>query len=60
MGKNPNREIEKESAFELKQKTMYNEALGGCLVTKNMKKCADEIKLDDFEVHSESVSLWMP
>ena len=60
MGKNPNREIEKESAFELKQKTMYNEALGECLVTKNMKKCADEIKLDDFEVHSESVSLWMP
>jgi hypothetical protein len=60
MGKNPNREIEKESAFELKQMTMYHEALGECLGTKNMKKCADEIKLEDFEYHSESVSLWMP
>jgi len=60
MGDNPNREIEKESAFELKQKTMYNAALGECLETKNMKKCADEIKLEDFKYQSESVALWMP
>lgn len=60
MGKNPNREIEKESAFESKQNTMYNEALGECLVNKNMKKCADEVKLDDFKYELESASIWMP
>ena len=60
MGKNPNREIEKESAFELKQKIMYNEALGECLATKNMKKCADEIKLEDFKFQFEPIPLWMP
>jgi len=60
MGDNPNREIEKESAFVLKQKEMYTEALGDCLIKKNMKKCADEIKIEDFKYDQESIPLWMP
>ncbi|MFQ5440558.1 MAG: hypothetical protein ACE5DL_03745 [Nitrosopumilaceae archaeon] len=60
MGDNPNREIEKESAFELKQKEMYTEALGECLVKKNMKKCSDEVKIEDFKYDPESVPIWMP
>lgn len=60
IGKNPNREIEKESAFEIKQKTLYNEALGECLVSKNMKKCGEEVKIEDFKHEFESTSIWMP
>jgi hypothetical protein len=57
---NPNREIEKESAFKLKQQKLYNEALGECLTNKNMKKCNDDIKLEDFKQINEKVPIWMP
>jgi len=60
MSLNPNRQLEKESAFELEQKKMYTEALGECLANKNMKKCADEIKIEDFKLESEPVPIWMP
>ena len=60
MGFNPNREIEKESAFELEQNKLYHEALISCLKNKNMKKCTDEIKLEDFEITQKDVPLWMP
>jgi len=57
---NPNREIEKESAFKLEQQKLYNEALGKCLTNKNMKKCNDEIKIEDFKQTNEKVPIWMP
>ena len=60
MSINPNRELEKESAFELEQKKLYTEALSDCLTKKNMKKCTDEIKIDDFEKHEEATPIWMP
>lgn len=60
MSVNPNRQLEKESAFELEQKKMYAEALGECLANKNMKKCTDEVKIEDFKLESESVPIWMP
>jgi len=60
MGMNPNREIEKDSAFEVEQDKLYHEALTQCLSNKNMKKCTDEIKIDDFKVEREDKPLWMP
>jgi hypothetical protein len=60
MSVNPNRELEKESAFKLKQKELYAEALSECLTNKNMKKCSDEIKFEDFQYIEESVPIWMP
>ena len=60
MGVNPNRELEKESAFKLEQKKLYTEALSECLTNKNMKKCSDEIKFEDFQPIEESVPIWMP
>jgi len=60
MGVNPNRDIEKESAFEVEQDKMYNEALAQCLSNKNMKKCTDEIKKEDFKVNEDNTPLWMP
>jgi len=57
---NPNRELEKESAFKLEQKKMYIEALSECLTNKNMKKCTDETKIEDFNQEHESVPIWMP
>ena len=60
MGMNPNRAIEKDSAFEVEQDKLYHEALTQCLSNKNMKKCTDEIKMDDFKVERETPSLWMP
>jgi hypothetical protein len=60
MAVNPNRDLEKESVFKLEQEQLYRQALSECLANKNMKKCNDEIKLDDFEQKQESVSLWMP
>lgn len=59
MGSNPNRVIEKESAFKLQQEQLYNEALSQCLSEKNMKKCSDEIKLVDFKQDTEP-KIWMP
>lgn len=60
MSKNPNREIEKESAFQSKQKILYHEALGECLSGRNMQKCQEEIKLEDFKQKEQSVPIWMP
>lgn len=60
MSINPNRELEQTSAFEVKQKELYNSALSECLMKKNMKKCQDEIKIDDFEQKEESTPIWMP
>jgi len=57
---NPNRDLEKESAFELEQKKLYSEALSECLSYKNMKKCTDETKIEDFKQEQESVPIWMP
>jgi hypothetical protein len=60
MSVNPNRQIEKESAFELEQKELYNNALSQCLTKKNMKKCSDEIHIDDFKKSEESIPIWTP
>ena len=60
MSDNPNREIEKENAFKLEQKKLYNQALGECLQSKNMKKCTDEINFEDFESTKDPVQIWMP
>jgi len=60
MAVNPNRDIEKESAFELQQDKLYHEALAVCLSSKNMKKCSNEIKIDDFKIEQDNIPLWMP
>jgi len=60
MSVNPNRELEKESAFKLEQKKLYAEALSECLTNRNMKKCADEVNIEDFKQEQESVPIWMP
>ena len=60
MSFNPNRELEKESAFKVEQKKLYTEALSECLTSKNMKKCSDEIKFEDFQQVEEPVPIWMP
>ena len=60
MGSNPNRVIEKESAFEINQQTQYTESLSECLTQKNMKKCADEVKLVDFKQDMSPSPIWMP
>lgn len=60
MGTNPNRVIEKESAFKVNQEKLYTDALSECLSEKNMKKCSDEIKLEEFKQEIESASVWMP
>ena len=60
MGSNPNRTLEKESAFKIKQEQLFTEALSSCLVQKNMKKCSDEIKIEDFKQKDEPSEFWMP
>ncbi len=60
MSVNPNRDLEKESAFKLEQKKLYTEALSECLTNKNMKKCSDEVKIEDFKKDKEPVPIWMP
>jgi len=60
MSVNPNRDLEKKSAFKLEQKKLYTEALIECLTNKNMKKCAGEVKFEDFKQEQESVPIWMP
>jgi len=60
MSVNPNRNLEKESAFKLEQKKLYTEALGECLANRNMKKCNDEVKIEDFKQDKEPVPIWMP
>lgn len=59
MGSNPNREIERESAFKIKQEQLFTDALSQCLIQKNMKKCSDEIKIEDFKQEPKPV-IWMP
>jgi hypothetical protein len=60
MGSNPNRALEKESAFKIKQEKLYTESLGECLSQKNMKKCTDEIKRIDFKQDMSPPPIWMP
>lgn len=50
-GSNPNRIIEKESAFATKQEKLYQQELLQCLSKKNMKKCTDEMKKMEFTVN---------
>jgi len=60
MGSNPNRTIEKESAFQVKQDQLYNESLSECLSQNNMKKCTEEIKAEDFKQDDSPTPIWMP
>ncbi len=60
MSHNPNRELEKESAFELEQKKQYNQALAECLLNSNMKKCSETVKMEDFKNDSPETQIWMP
>ncbi len=60
MGSNPNRAIEQESAFKVKEEKLYTEALSECLSEMNMKKCSEEIKPEDFKQEIKSTQIWMP
>ena len=60
MGSNPNRVIEKESAFKTVQENLFSQALNECLSQKNMKKCSDEIKPEDFKQDTSPAEIWMP
>lgn len=60
MSQNPNRALEQESAFESEQKKWYTQALAECLINKNMKKCADTVKIEDFKNNLEPSPIWMP
>ena len=60
MGSNPNRAIEKESAFKTIQENQFQDALTECLSQKNMKKCTDEIKIEDFKQDFSEPKIWMP
>ncbi len=60
MGSNPNRILEKESAFKIKQEKLYTESLSDCLSHMNMKKCTDEIKVVDFKQDMSPPPIWMP
>ena len=60
MSVNPNRDYEKKIAFKTDQKELYTQALNECLSNKNMKKCNEEIQLDDFERVEDHVPIWMP
>jgi len=60
MGSNPNRVLEKESAFKIKQDKLFSESLSECLSHKNMKRCTDEIKVEDFKQDMSPPPIWMP
>ncbi len=60
MGSNPNRVLEKESAFKIKQEKLFSESLSECLSHKNMKRCTDEIKVGDFKQDMSPSPIWMP
>ena len=60
MGSNPNRVLEKESAFKIKQEKLYTESLSECLSHMNMKKCTDEVKFVDFKQDTSPPPIWMP
>jgi len=60
MGSNPNRSVEKESAFEVTQENLFTIALSECLSHKNMKRCTEQIKVEDFKQNESPAPLWMP
>ena len=60
MGSNPNRALEKESAFKIKQDQLYTETLSECLSQNNMKKCTEKIKVEDFKQDESPTPIWMP
>jgi len=60
MGSNPNRAVEKESAFEVTQENLFTKALSECLSHKNMKRCTEQIKVEDFKQNESPAPLWMP
>jgi len=60
MGSNPNRILEKESAFKVTQEKLFNEALSDCLSQQNMKRCSNEIKTEDFKQNISPSPIWMP
>ena len=60
MGSNPNRGLEQESAFKIKQEKLYTDTLNECLSQKNMKKCSNEIKIEDFKQNNSPPAIWMP
>jgi len=60
MGSNPNRVIDKESAFKITQDKLFSESLSECLSHKNMKRCTDEIKVEDFKQDMSPTPIWMP
>ena len=60
MGSNPNRVIDKESAFKITQDKLFSESLSECLSHKNMKKCSNEIKVEDFKQDMSPPPIWMP
>ncbi len=60
MGSNPNRAIEKESAFKVTQENLFTESLSECLSHKNMKRCTEQIKVEDFKQNESPAPLWMP
>jgi hypothetical protein len=60
MGSNPNRVLEKESAFKITQDKLFTESLSECLSHKNMKRCTDEIKVEDFKQDMSPTPIWMP
>ena len=59
-GSNPNRDLENDSAFKLKQNKLYNEALRDCLKNNNMKTCSNEISVEDFKQDKSPPAIWMP
>ena len=60
MGSNPNRALEKESAFKITQDKLFSESLSECLSHKNMKRCTDKIKVEDFKQDMSPTPIWMP
>ena len=60
MGSNPNRGLEQESAFKIKQDQLYTETLGECLSQNNMKKCTEKVKVEDFKQDDSPAPIWMP
>ncbi len=58
-GSNPNRLLEMESAFKAKQNELYNNALRECLSQKNMKKCTELIKIEDFKIDPLKTRKWI-
>jgi len=60
MGSNPNRELEKESAFKIEQEKLYTDSLSECLSQNNMKNCSEQIKVEDFKQNNSPSPIWIP